>query len=272
MKRPLYRAIINLGNLAFETGRFDEARSLLAEGETGMRVTGDQYALARLLHTLALLDQADADWAAAERHLAESIALKQQLGDIQGEANSHNLLAQVWMALGRSDDALRLMERVLERTRTTGEAFAFAMYRDTVAMGLVLQGRMTEASDMFQALEADPIVIQSPRLHDSVRLHVSVLWMALGDGARAAAQIAEPLHSSDADLQAERQIVQAALAHCVGHSDALFQLQAAHTACGAAGYQYLTLVAERLMALPNLAPSEYPSVLWANGAKYHHLF
>ncbi len=101
-------------------------RQRIEEALTLARRCGDLEAEARALHQWAILvghlaQPPSSGWAEAERALAQSQALWQQLGDPRKAAARLRNRGQCWLHLGRADDALAAFEQSLATARAEAD-------------------------------------------------------------------------------------------------------------------------------------------------------
>jgi tetratricopeptide (TPR) repeat protein len=73
----------------------------------------DKYLLGQIYNTLGEATARRGDDATAIRYLRESLALKQQTGDVMGQAFSHGALGRAYRRMGRLDEALDSFHRDL---------------------------------------------------------------------------------------------------------------------------------------------------------------
>ena len=71
----------NLARLAYEQGKYAEARSLAERGLVGWQITSDAWGMSVCHHTLALIAYQQADWPAWRMHLHEAATLARIAGD-----------------------------------------------------------------------------------------------------------------------------------------------------------------------------------------------
>jgi tetratricopeptide (TPR) repeat protein/transcriptional regulator with XRE-family HTH domain len=115
-------ALRSLGAIEFQQGRYEQARLLMRDALALARQAGSQYAEARTLHDLSLIDlQVGRRNRTATRHLRRSLALFRDLGDLAFQARALRNLALVGIRVGQYAAAARDLSEALEISERTGD-------------------------------------------------------------------------------------------------------------------------------------------------------
>ena len=80
-------------------------------------------------------------------HLEQSLGIRREIGDQMGEIHAANNLADAYQRLGRADEALEVLCRVLDLTRQTGERFSEGVALVNFGSTLLDLNRAEEAID-----------------------------------------------------------------------------------------------------------------------------
>ena len=100
-QRGIANTLSNLGAMATEQSDYAEAKPLLAESLALRRQIGDKWGIAAALNNLARAIEGEDDYAYAEKLYTESLALFQELAD---KSNIVNPMANLgWMTLAQGD-------------------------------------------------------------------------------------------------------------------------------------------------------------------------
>jgi predicted ATPase/class 3 adenylate cyclase len=173
-------ALLSLGVVAYNQGRYAEARGFYLQALGILRELGDRRNEARLLVNLANVEYQLRDLAEARRLQEQAIAALRESGDRQGEANALSNLGAVEFREGRLEEARALFVRALDILRDAGDRQAEAMTLGNIGSAeQQLGGRDAAAAAHRAALE---------------------LWRAVGDGvglALSCALVAALLDGAD---------------------------------------------------------------------------
>jgi predicted ATPase/DNA-binding SARP family transcriptional activator len=123
------RAVFGAGILAWSVGDYGRVRVLAKELLDSATVTGsrsDEHAAYKLLSHVALRER---DFAAAERYSERTLALARTLDSDHDISTAHLNLAVVYLDWGKTEDAIPMLEDVLEYNRRSGnvEGSGFAL-------------------------------------------------------------------------------------------------------------------------------------------------
>jgi tetratricopeptide (TPR) repeat protein len=98
-----------LGNLAEDTGDYDEARKLYQQSLEIDQQLGDKSGVSSSLHQMGMLAQDTGDYDEARKLYRQSLEINQQLGDKNGLALSQAQLALLEEKIGNTKEALNLI-------------------------------------------------------------------------------------------------------------------------------------------------------------------
>lgn len=127
-------------------GRLDEARALLEEGLAGADASGDEMISVAYLHSLAFVAASAARWQEVDAFAERSGRLLAAMGRVEPlrlDVTPERIDALV--ALGRTDEAGRLLDGLAERARTLPRPWADAAVARGTARVLVARGKLEDA-------------------------------------------------------------------------------------------------------------------------------
>lgn len=134
------------------------------------RRLGNRYAEASALHTLGYAHRNMGDLDESLRLLHEALRLREEVGHTQGVASTSGLLASVYLALERHDEAVHHGRAHIEYRRIIDDDFGLATALNTLAYTLVVKGDYAEgakiadeAADVFASLGMKSPVMQNTR-------------------------------------------------------------------------------------------------------------
>jgi non-specific serine/threonine protein kinase len=114
------QALNNLGNLVYELGDLPRAQALYEQSLAIRTEVGDRDGMADSLNNLGMLATARGDLATARSRLEASVAIRTELGEPHGSAPTHNNLGDVAILEGDGDRARAHNERALALGREAG--------------------------------------------------------------------------------------------------------------------------------------------------------
>jgi tetratricopeptide (TPR) repeat protein/transcriptional regulator with XRE-family HTH domain len=173
-----YRCLLNLGNVQFDIGRFDEALTTYGQALDGFESVGDHYAAGHVLSNLGNIYYAQGRLEKALKSCEQAITIKQQLGDRQGLAHTENLRALVLIALGRVNEAHEIVEHILTEAEDLGGTRDQGTYLDSLILIHLMEGDLEKAQAAFEAAAAIPEVIEDGRLNGYLQNHRAALYLA----------------------------------------------------------------------------------------------
>ena len=154
-KGPLYaKTLVPRAQLEMARGNVQEARDAMAEA---LEITEEHFgiesaATARVVREMALLEQEAGDFAEAEKHFDQAIAIWDALhGERFQRAQSRNELAWFLVETGQAEHAeapARSALAMLEEKEIGGQPLAAVA--DTLATSLRDQGKYAEAEPLYQ--------------------------------------------------------------------------------------------------------------------------
>jgi ATP/maltotriose-dependent transcriptional regulator MalT len=269
LERIRPRALTNLGNLQFEQGNLTAAFATISEAQRGLRRIGDSYALGRLLHSLALMHQARAEWNAAFATIDEACEIKRSTGDKPGLYNSLSQRAYLLLIVGRPDEARDLLEQILAECGPDWEPRARALYLDMLAICQLLLGDIAAARHSLEIVAAIPAAQADGRLAGFWANHQALLRLLEGDQPGAARDLAAAPPADDFDMMLERQLIRSLLALAGGDTAQSQSLAlAAEQRAAEAEHPLYVAVARRIAAAdPNTPPAAMLWLLWCDPAQ-----
>jgi predicted ATPase/DNA-binding SARP family transcriptional activator/Tfp pilus assembly protein PilF len=140
-------ALVEVGNLAREQGKYGAARRFHGESLSIYRELGDRPGIALALHCLGTVAYVSGEYDAAHRLHEESLALQRELGDRYGIALSHRNLGQVAHRQGNLAIARSHLEESLAIVR------ALDRWPDTATL-LQHLGRLAVTQGEYETAEA----------------------------------------------------------------------------------------------------------------------
>jgi tetratricopeptide (TPR) repeat protein/transcriptional regulator with XRE-family HTH domain len=260
------RCQFNLGAMDMERGDLDGAYRLWSELETSMRSIRASYGLARLLHGLALVHWYRGERTQALDRFDEACALKEELGDVQGLANSRHSRALVLRGLHRVDEALGELAAILHGPAAQSEGWARVNYLDSYATTLMVAGRIEDALEPLR--EALDLARHTGGLYEGLTsMHLALAHLASGDPGPAATLAAQPLPGRQSLLeeQLDARLLRAALA--LARQDMAGVLGASRELAawiGSTGMHLWDAVPDRLISASHRPPppADLPRLIW----------
>jgi tetratricopeptide (TPR) repeat protein len=156
-----------LANIAMIGGQNDLAQAQLEEAQVLLRRSDAPMELARLLNTLGEVARSiRGDYALAERHYREALALERQVGTQEGPANVLGNLAAAVLRQGDPAEALRLYHESLTLRLALQHPRGIAICLEGLGAVAVALGRFGEAARFYGAAERLRETINSPRASD----------------------------------------------------------------------------------------------------------
>ncbi len=173
VRRELHRLALRA---AFQLGDGDASRR---HGFAALRLAHDHLGAAeqaRSHNDLAVVAGADGLFDTALDHLWKAVHLREEAGEEVDGATLNNL-AQVYLELGRPDEAVGLLDRAIDRARAAGDEPNAALFRANLGRAHALAGRTASAIPVLDAaLEA----FERLDRHDDVALTLAKLGVAHG--------------------------------------------------------------------------------------------
>jgi len=136
--------------LAVLQGDFAAAEPHLAEGLALLRSLGDRLGLAALLNLLGNVEWDRSEFSRARAHYEESLALRREAGDAAGVAGSLGNLASVLHRQGDPAGALALREESLARWREVGDRRAIAVALGHLGIAAYERGDHSQARAHYE--------------------------------------------------------------------------------------------------------------------------
>jgi diguanylate cyclase (GGDEF)-like protein len=175
--------------------------------DRALQVLGTQparFQRAWLLDDLAWARVERRDLAAARDAFEQSHALSRELGDVSGTMRGHEGLAEVLLQLGDSAEALANAREALRLAETDGLLYRRVTAQSQVVRALTQLNRRPELGDEIEKLRAMSALDASPRAGSIIARSVAGGYAALGDHARAYAELQRFLELSRLDEQSRR--------------------------------------------------------------------
>ena len=174
------------GTLAYIQGDYLAAWALLAESLAIRRQLGDKKGIAHTLDILGLLTRQQGDFATAKALHDESLAVRRELGDKLGVAQSLNNLGLVAYYQGEYRSARTLFEECLAIAPELGDRSVLAYALTNLGLVAYYQGDYQGARAFF-----DECLALTSKLRDRFGIAFSLegqaaVFAALGDSQRAA--------------------------------------------------------------------------------------
>ncbi len=131
--RGISATLANLGNLHVDAGEWERGRAYYLEALDGMELFQDDAAKAVLLSDLGLVAKETRHFVQARDYYSESIPLMQRVGNHAGQADVFKMMARMYVAWERYDDAiacaqtsLAIAERLHDELRMGGAWYVMA--------------------------------------------------------------------------------------------------------------------------------------------------
>jgi tetratricopeptide (TPR) repeat protein/transcriptional regulator with XRE-family HTH domain len=257
-------ALGNLGGMAFDRGEMVEALHRWQEAAQNALLIGDSHSASIFLQNMAMIYRLRDETRAAFATLDEAVALAQQMGDSAWVANAENLRATLLLDEGKSEEALRLIETMAERTQKYSDARLIANVLDKLAMAQLACGQVTEAqATLCQAFES-PQVKNDIEYQLRFNVTLAVARLMQGEFDSAAELISPSVPNAPARTLFERDLVRAMLALARGDVAAA-HAQARTLADQARGAGMLIVARRADRLLQQSSPpsaTELPRLIW----------
>jgi tetratricopeptide (TPR) repeat protein len=178
------RFSVLLGYALTDAGRFRDAEEILAEGLEAGRGIKDPITRARLYWSQARLLAEQAESERAAEYARKALDVLRATEHSHFIALTHQLLAYLYNDLGRSGEALGLLEEGWPMLAATGSPIQIAHYRIEEARARAALGEKEQAAAV--AMEAIGALGETQR-QDAGRAYslLGEIFADLGDGARA---------------------------------------------------------------------------------------
>jgi tetratricopeptide (TPR) repeat protein len=178
------RFAVLLGYALTDAGRFDEAEEILGEGLEAGRGIKDPVTRARLLWSQARLRGEQGKYELAAEYARKALEVLRTTEHTQFIAQTHELLAMIYNDLGRSEDALSLLEEGRPMFEATATPIQIAHYKIEEARALAGLGEKERAASV--AMEAIGALGET-QAEDAGRGYALLgeIFADLGDTARA---------------------------------------------------------------------------------------
>jgi tetratricopeptide (TPR) repeat protein len=177
------------GNTQFAYADFPSAQEAYMNGLAIARELGDRAEIAKIVTGLAVVARSRRDWPQAEQMLQEAISLKIETGYSPSDVEIN--LVDLYVEIGRSSDALQLLEKAEAAARETGEQQDLGevfRLRATIALSA---GRLDEAQRLAETAVAT-LRPTNGRVPLTLSLaELSSILTARGDLKRAESLLAE---------------------------------------------------------------------------------
>jgi len=174
------RTYQQLGAVAMERGRFDEAERHFRQALDVMLEFGDRHGAGRTYQQLGAVAMERGRFDEAERHFRQALDVMLEFGDRHGAGRTYQQLGAVAMERGRFDEAERYFRQALDVMLEFGDRRASAVLRYHLGVVAHRQGRLDEAERYFrQALDV-MLEFGDRRASAVLRYHLGVLAQALG--------------------------------------------------------------------------------------------
>lgn len=167
----------------------------LAEAQEIGTALGDSSMLSYHAVAVGWLANRDGEFAAAERHLREAIALAEDVGDQTPIDLATGFLAEALAWQGRTDEAVALLRATLDRIEQQPSASLHAIVTLELGNVQLIAGRTAESLALFEAGRQHPVVGLLPYLHTQADIGIGASLLALGRAADAI----EPLRRCSGD-------------------------------------------------------------------------
>ncbi len=131
-------------------GYWEEALNLLAQALHAARVLGEENAIARFAHNLAIMHQNRGDYEQARQFYEESLEIAKRLGDQSGIASSLHQLGGIAQAQGDYEQARQFYEESLEILKRLGKESGIASSLHASGMLAQAQGDYEQARQLYE--------------------------------------------------------------------------------------------------------------------------
>jgi DNA-binding winged helix-turn-helix (wHTH) protein/tetratricopeptide (TPR) repeat protein len=186
------------GNTQFAYADFPSAQEAYMNGLAIARELGDRAEMAKIVTGLAVVARSRRDWQQAEQMLREAISLQIETGYSPSDVQTN--LVELYIEIGRSSDALQLLENAEAAARETGEQQDLGeVFRLRAAIALSA-GRLDEAQRLAESAVA---TLRPTNGYEPLTLALAQLSSILtvrGDLKRAGSLLAEASPGSVPEL------------------------------------------------------------------------
>ncbi|HUB23636.1 MAG TPA: BTAD domain-containing putative transcriptional regulator [Streptosporangiaceae bacterium] len=118
-------------------------------------------------------------------YLTQALAIRHEIGDLWGEAQTSNNLADAYVALGRTDEAIELMRRARDLNREAGVRYGEGVALNNLGEALLSIDRLQEAIDSLVQARQLFAEIESPHGVGYALHNLGRCFLALGHDAEA---------------------------------------------------------------------------------------
>jgi tetratricopeptide (TPR) repeat protein len=223
-KRQLERALLSLGDVLRSLQQLGEAVEVLRRAADMARETGDNlheaYALFQLSLSLAYLGEVADALEIADQ--VEQLANAKNRALISAQANDARSAAYV--AARRWGDAISAAVQAAKDYQESNMHEMLGYVHNAHGISLLGQGRVDEARSLLDQARTDGADVQSPRIQGLSLYNLAWAHLMAGrhnDAWHAASHAMEALrHSGGPDLEASKQLADAAAAMLTGDAEA----------------------------------------------------
>jgi tetratricopeptide (TPR) repeat protein/transcriptional regulator with XRE-family HTH domain len=186
-----FRIRFNLASLDMDAGELAAGIARIRSLQADAELTGDDYMLGRVLHSLsgALFQQGNLD--AAFETSARACALKERVGDRSGLASTLNQRAEIFLAVGDVEEARRAIRGSLEER--VADRWIRSLILDTAGCVELVAGDGQEAIRLLEEALDLAVDLGAEGQQRYVRLSMAVAHLAGG-------RIPDALAAADAAL------------------------------------------------------------------------
>ena len=140
----------NLGSLAQDQGRYEEAKRYYEGSLRIAKQIGDKKGEATTYNNLGLLAQVQGRYEEAKRYYEGSLKIKKQIGDKEGEATTYNNLGSLAQEQGIYEEAKRCYEGSLRIAKQIGDKEGEATTYNNLGLLAKAQGIYEEAKRYYE--------------------------------------------------------------------------------------------------------------------------
>jgi tetratricopeptide (TPR) repeat protein len=178
------RFAVLLGYALTDSGRFDDAESVLGEGLEAARGVKDPMTRARVLWSQARLRAERGESELAAQYARKALEILRTTEHSHFIAMTHQLLAMIYNDLGRSDEALSVLDEAWPMLQATATPIQIAHYKIEEARARAALGEKEQAAAV--AMEAGGS-LGDAQPQDAGRAYALLgeIFADLGDTARA---------------------------------------------------------------------------------------
>jgi len=168
-ERGISSTLANLGNLHVDAGEWERGRAYYLEALDMMNRFQDDTAKAVLLSDLGLVAKEIRYFEQAMDYYSQSLTLMKRVGNLPGEADVFKMMARMYVAWERTDDAiacaqtsLAIAERLRDELRMGGAWYVLAGCHETL-------GHDAEAARLLQRVVRVDRKYGLPKLEENTR-------------------------------------------------------------------------------------------------------